>query len=295
MTAVEESTRASNLAHVDFSCGNFGRINTWMIISTFFWGRSGHKGPATGLFHHGWGIFITLGIEPGFSNLSSPRWCTMESEQILQAMKSAPFVIFAKTAPKSLDDFSMDEAFGYFYFNDVMQTFSGLAPSFLTSGRNAKTDFPEDYEAYFADDVDVARSKDFPNQPLTLQNPRHQKSIGSSLGVFVSPRVTPNRDLSSSFESLPGLPGSKFLKVNSWKHHVSKCIKSLTQNSHEVARRLEDEGRVRYRVQFQLLNFFFFCVGCVCREQEIDVIIYIIYIHGLQPARVICVFSLSQF
>ena len=115
----------------------------------------------------------------------------MESEQILQAMKSAPFVIFAKTAPKSLDDFSMDEAFGYFYFNDVMQTFSGLAPSFLTSGRNAKTDFPEDYEAYFADDVDVARSRDFPNQPLTLQTPRHQKSIGSSLGVFVAPRVTP--------------------------------------------------------------------------------------------------------
>ena len=147
-----------------------------MIISTFFGGgRSGRKGPATGLFHHGWGILITLGIEPVFSNLSFFPWCTMESEQILQAMKSAPFVIFAKTAPKSLDDFSMDEAFGYFYFNDVMQTFSGLAPSFLTSGRNAKTDFPEDYEAYFADDVDVARSRDFPNQPLTLQTPGTKK------------------------------------------------------------------------------------------------------------------------
>ena len=32
---------------------------------------------------------------------------------------------------------------------------TGLAPHFLTSGRNAKTDFPLDYEAYFNDDVEV--------------------------------------------------------------------------------------------------------------------------------------------
>ena len=102
----------------------------------------------------------TSHLSSGTQAETSFRIRTMEGrEQILQALKSAPFVIFAKTAPKSLDDFSMDEAFGYFYFNDVMQTFSGLAPSFLTSGRNAKTDFPEDYEAYFADDVDVARSR----------------------------------------------------------------------------------------------------------------------------------------
>lgn len=49
----------------------------------------------------------------------------------------------------------MNDAFPYFYFSDVMQTLSGLAPSFLTAGRNAKTDFPEDYKAYFEDDVDV--------------------------------------------------------------------------------------------------------------------------------------------
>eukprot|EP00434_Breviolum_minutum_P012258 symbB.v1.2.010805.t2/scaffold712.1/size170421/4 len=44
-----------------------------------------------------------------------------------------------------------------------------LAPSFLTSGRNAKTDFPEDYEAYFADDVDVCKNFAFPKVKLICE------------------------------------------------------------------------------------------------------------------------------
>lgn len=78
--------------------------------------------------------------------------------RVSDALKRAPFVIFSKEAPASLDDFSMDDSFQYFYFNDLMQTLSGLSPSFLTNGRNAKTDFPEDFEAYFSDDVDVCKS-----------------------------------------------------------------------------------------------------------------------------------------
>lgn len=90
----------------------------------------------------------------------------MESQEqrIAKALKSAPFVVFAKEAPKSLDDFSMNDAFPYFYFSDVMQTLSGLAPSFLTAGRNAKTDFPEDYKAYFEDDVDVPQLQSLPQK-----------------------------------------------------------------------------------------------------------------------------------
>ncbi|CAL1133025.1 unnamed protein product [Cladocopium goreaui] len=90
-------------------------------------------------------------------------------QRVMQALKSAPFVVFAKEAPNSLDDFSMDEAFTYFYFSDVMHTFSGLDPSFLTVGRNAKTDFPEDYEAYFADDVDVCKNFAFPRVKLIFE------------------------------------------------------------------------------------------------------------------------------
>lgn len=99
-------------------------------------------------------LWVVLSID-----IDSRQCRSMEDpeQRVMQALKSAPFVVFAKEAPNSLDDFSMDEAFTYFYFSDVMHTFSGLDPSFLTVGRNAKTDFPEDYEAYFADDVDAPK------------------------------------------------------------------------------------------------------------------------------------------
>eukprot|EP00438_Fugacium_kawagutii_P033984 Skav228942 [mRNA] locus=scaffold2181:373837:377040:- [translate_table: standard] len=61
----------------------------------------------------------------------------------------------------------MNDAFPYFYFSDVMQTLSGLAPSFLTAGRNAKTDFPEDYKAYFEDDV--CKNFSFPRVKLIFE------------------------------------------------------------------------------------------------------------------------------
>lgn len=45
-----------------------------------------------------------------------------------------------------------------------MQHFSGIAPRFLTAGkRNAKTDFPIDYEAYFKDDAAVCVEFAHPN------------------------------------------------------------------------------------------------------------------------------------
>ena len=44
-----------------------------------------------------------------------------------------------------------------------MAEWSGLTPAFLTSGRNAKSDFPLDFEAYFRDDVAVCMQFDFPS------------------------------------------------------------------------------------------------------------------------------------
>jgi hypothetical protein len=44
-----------------------------------------------------------------------------------------------------------------------MQQQSGLSPSFLTADtRNAKTDFPVDYDAYFEDDTAVCQEYPFP-------------------------------------------------------------------------------------------------------------------------------------
>ena len=44
-----------------------------------------------------------------------------------------------------------------------MQQQSGLSPRFLTAdNRNAKTDFPVDYEAYFEDDAAVCQEYPFP-------------------------------------------------------------------------------------------------------------------------------------
>jgi hypothetical protein len=45
-----------------------------------------------------------------------------------------------------------------------MQHFSGISPSFLTTtgDRNAKTDFPVDYEAYFQDDAAVCQEYPHP-------------------------------------------------------------------------------------------------------------------------------------
>lgn len=73
-----------------------------------------------------------------------------------------------------------------------------------------------------------------------------------------------NRDLSSSFESRRGFRDQNFWKANSWKHHVSKCIKRLPQNSHELL-----EGwkmKVGFDIVFSSSCYFFFCVGvCVQR------------------------------
>jgi len=81
----------------------------------------------------------------------------MPSNQLLAtALRRAPYMIFSKTAPRTLPKYDVDRDFTYFFFNDAMKHFSGISPAFLTSGgRNAKTDFPIDYEAYFEDDAAV--------------------------------------------------------------------------------------------------------------------------------------------
>ena len=48
-------------------------------------------------------------------------------------------MIFSKRAPASLPRYDVDTDFKHYFFNDVMQSWSGLAPGVLTSGRNAKT------------------------------------------------------------------------------------------------------------------------------------------------------------
>jgi hypothetical protein len=79
-------------------------------------------------------------------------------------LRRAPFSIFAKTAPLTLPKYNVDKDFMYYFFNDCMQHYSGMSPQFLTStgDRNAKTDFPVDYEAYFQDDAAVCQEYPHP-------------------------------------------------------------------------------------------------------------------------------------
>jgi hypothetical protein len=88
----------------------------------------------------------------------------MASASLLKAtLRRAPFSIFSKTAPLTLPKYNVDTDFCYFFFNDCMEHFSGISPGFLTQGkRNAKTDFPVDYEAYFLDDAAVCREYPHP-------------------------------------------------------------------------------------------------------------------------------------
>lgn len=88
----------------------------------------------------------------------------MPSNQLLAtALRRAPFVIFSKAAPSTLPKYNVDKDFCYFFFNDAMKHYSGISPGFLTSGsRNAKTDFPVDYEAYFEDDARVCQEYPHP-------------------------------------------------------------------------------------------------------------------------------------
>ena len=85
------------------------------------------------------------------------------------ALRCAPFVVFAKRAPRFLPKYNVDKDFEYYFFNDVMQHWSGLEPSFLTSGRNAKTDFPQDFVQYFKDDAQVCQSYSSPKVKVIIE------------------------------------------------------------------------------------------------------------------------------
>lgn len=86
------------------------------------------------------------------------------TSQLLKAtLKRAPFTVFSKTAPAALPKYDVDTDFCYYFFNDNMQYLSGISPHFLTANnRNAKTDFPVDYEQYFEDDAAVCQEFPFP-------------------------------------------------------------------------------------------------------------------------------------
>jgi len=88
----------------------------------------------------------------------------MLTSQLLKAtLKRAPFSIFSKTAPAALPKYNVDTDFCYYFFNDNMKYLSGISPHFLTdNNRNAKTDFPVDYEQYFKDDAAVCQEFAFP-------------------------------------------------------------------------------------------------------------------------------------
>ncbi|CAE7556726.1 pss1 [Symbiodinium sp. CCMP2592] len=60
-----------------------------------------------------------------------------------------------------------------------MAEWSGLTPAFLTSGRNAKSDFPVDFEAYFRDDVAVCTQFDFPSVKKIIEpwQPPHMNTL----------------------------------------------------------------------------------------------------------------------
>lgn len=78
-------------------------------------------------------------------------------------MRRSPFVTFAKRAPSTLPLYNVESDFTYFFFSDAMKRESGFSPHVLASGsRNAKTDFPVDYEDYFRDDAAVCLEYPFP-------------------------------------------------------------------------------------------------------------------------------------
>jgi hypothetical protein len=82
-----------------------------------------------------------------------------DDETLSLVLRSAPFIIFAKQAPSTLPEYNVDTDFNYYFFSDMMYEASGIPPSFLAAGdRNAKTDFPEDFEQYFRDDAEVCTS-----------------------------------------------------------------------------------------------------------------------------------------
>mmetsp|Transcript_20148 Transcript_20148/g.19393 ORF Transcript_20148/g.19393 Transcript_20148/m.19393 type:complete len:264 (-) Transcript_20148:371-1162(-) len=88
---------------------------------------------------------------------------TPELTLIKETLKRAPFVIFSKEAPDTLPLYNTDTDFTYHFFNDNMDSLSGISPQFLTeNNHNAKTDFPLDYEQYFADDAAVCQEYPFP-------------------------------------------------------------------------------------------------------------------------------------
>lgn len=95
------------------------------------------------------------------------------------ALRRAPFMCFSKVAPKTLPSYDVDRDFRYFFFNDIMAEWSGLTPAFLTSGRNAKSDFPLDFEAYFRDDVAVCMQFDFPSVKKIIEHwqPPHMNTL----------------------------------------------------------------------------------------------------------------------
>ena len=85
------------------------------------------------------------------------------AELLALALRRAPFCIFSKKAPLTLPRYNVEIDFCYFFFSDAMQQQSGLSPCFLTAdNRNAKTDFPVDYGAYFEDDAAVCQEYPFP-------------------------------------------------------------------------------------------------------------------------------------
>jgi hypothetical protein len=71
------------------------------------------------------------------------------------ALRRAPFLIFAKTAPLTLPNVDVERDFPFYFVNDMMTKWSGLSPDHLVAGRNAKSSFPLDYDRYFQDDIAV--------------------------------------------------------------------------------------------------------------------------------------------
>mmetsp|Transcript_75 Transcript_75/g.169 ORF Transcript_75/g.169 Transcript_75/m.169 type:complete len:267 (-) Transcript_75:180-980(-) len=92
---------------------------------------------------------------------------------ISRVLRRAPFVVYAKIAPPTLPYYDVDKDFGYYFFSDLMESLYGLSPAFLTAGeapRNAKMDHPDDYEAYFKDDVGVCTRFIHPKVKRIVEN-----------------------------------------------------------------------------------------------------------------------------
>lgn len=93
----------------------------------------------------------------------------MKLEKLVElTLRRAPYVIFSKTAPKTLPHFESHFDFPNFFFNDAYQHVSGDSVVHMI-GRNARKDHPMSFEDRFLDDVAVCSCFEHPHVKVVVE------------------------------------------------------------------------------------------------------------------------------